>query len=261
MAKFELNDIVIDRIQMGVALNSAGDVLYTLTQLQEATIETTSESKEARDKDGTLIKKFYTGKSGTFSATNALINTNIIAASTGTDKVVASEAAPVVVPFIRQVSKGTAEVEVAGMDVDSVKVVGLSASGAMATTYTKDTAASETAFAVVEGKVMLPKDENVATFTVTGERNVTEGVKITNRADEFPKTVHLVLKALGIDPCEPDVLRSIYIDIPSFQVSPDQNITLNTDSTLDYTGDMQVDYCNANGKELYSIYVPADEAE
>ena len=39
-------------------------LLYVLTQLQDATVDITAESKESRDKDGTLIKKFWTGKSG-----------------------------------------------------------------------------------------------------------------------------------------------------------------------------------------------------
>ena len=59
---FKLDDIVIDRIQMAIAETSSGTLLYTLTQLQDATIETTAESKEARSAEGSLIKKFYTGK-------------------------------------------------------------------------------------------------------------------------------------------------------------------------------------------------------
>ena len=74
MAKFAINDIVIDRIQTAVAFNSAGDVLYTLNQLNNAQIQTTSESKEARDKDGSLIRKIFTGKSGTFTCTLSLIH-------------------------------------------------------------------------------------------------------------------------------------------------------------------------------------------
>lgn len=59
---FALDDIIIDRIQMAIAEKSDGTLLYTLTQLSEATIETTAESKEARDANGSLIKTFYQGK-------------------------------------------------------------------------------------------------------------------------------------------------------------------------------------------------------
>ena len=62
---FKLDDIVIDRIQYGVAMSMDDTTLYyVLTQLQDATVNITAESKESRDKDGTLIKKFWTGKSG-----------------------------------------------------------------------------------------------------------------------------------------------------------------------------------------------------
>ena len=91
---FTLDDLVIDRIQIATAENSKGELLYTLTQLSEATIETTAESKEAKSAEGSLIKKFYQGKAGTFTATNAMINLNVIGAASGTDKQVggASEA-------------------------------------------------------------------------------------------------------------------------------------------------------------------------
>ena len=62
---FKLDDIVIDRIQYGVAMTmDDSTLLYVLTQLQDATVDISAESKESRDKDGTLIKKFWTGKSG-----------------------------------------------------------------------------------------------------------------------------------------------------------------------------------------------------
>lgn len=54
---FSLDGIVIDRIQYGVAENSAGEILYVLNQIADATIEVTAEAKEAKDAQGTLIKK------------------------------------------------------------------------------------------------------------------------------------------------------------------------------------------------------------
>lgn len=251
MPKFAINDIVIDRIQTAVATNTAGDVLYTLNQLNDATIETTSESKEARDKDGTLIRKIYTGKSGTFTATNALLNVNVIAEGTGSKKNVASEGAPLVVPVIKKIKAGTEFVEIPGLAGDTVKVVGETPDGAMAATYTKDTSPSVNDFTVIGNKIMLPTDKEVGTFVVTGNRQITSGTTVQNRSDAFPKTVHLTVKALGFQTCEPDILRAIYIDIPSFQPSPDQNFQVATDATLDFTGDMQVSYCGSEGKVLY----------
>ena len=108
---FKLDDIVIDRIQMAIAEKTDGTLLYTLTQLSEATIETTAESKEARSAEGSLIKKFYQGKSGTFTATNAMLNLNILASSTGTDKEVASDLVKIQAPKIVIVNQDTETVD------------------------------------------------------------------------------------------------------------------------------------------------------
>ena len=59
---FKLGDIIVDRIQYGVAEDFSDNMLQTLTQLQEAKITISAESKEAKDKDGTLVKKFWSLK-------------------------------------------------------------------------------------------------------------------------------------------------------------------------------------------------------
>lgn len=61
---FKLDDVIIDRIQMGVATDFNDNPLYTLTQLQDASISVTAESVDATDRDGVLIKRFWRGKTG-----------------------------------------------------------------------------------------------------------------------------------------------------------------------------------------------------
>jgi uncharacterized iron-regulated protein len=88
---FKLDDIIIDRIQYGLAEDFDGNPLYTLTQLADATIDVTAESKDAVDSTGTLIKRFYQGKSGEFTANNAMLNLNILGAASGEGKVSAND--------------------------------------------------------------------------------------------------------------------------------------------------------------------------
>ena len=84
---------------------------------------------------------------------------------------------------------------------------------------------------------------------------------IANNADKFPRTVKLTLKALAVDPCSADTLQAIYIVLPSFQVSPEVEINIGSDTQeLNYNGALQVDYCSTN-KALYYIYVAEDDAE
>ena len=258
---FSMDGIVIDRIQYGIAEDFSGNVLYTLTQLADAEIAVTAESKEARDANGTLIKKFYTGKAGTFTANNAVLDFNILAEGTGSPKQVASEGNAIIMPGVRTVAKGTAQINIEGLKADTVRVIGIAANGTMVATYTKDTAASATAFAVSGNKVSLPTDTNVNEYVVKFDRDVTSGVKVMNKADEFPRTIKLTLKALAVDVCSPDVLRAVYIELPSFQVSPETSLSLTTDAQLQYSGDLQVAYCGADGKVLYNIYFAEEDAE
>lgn len=75
---FKIDDFIIDRIQMGIAETTSGELLYTLTQLSEATIETTAESVDAVDNTGVLVKRFWRSKAASFTATNALCNLSVM---------------------------------------------------------------------------------------------------------------------------------------------------------------------------------------
>jgi hypothetical protein len=257
---FKLDDIIIDRIQYGVAETFDGELLYTLTQLSEGTIDITAESKDAVDATGTLIKRFYQGKSGEFTAQNAMLNLNILGAASGEGKLTASESAAIAMPKIITVKAGET-VTLANFVEGSVTVNALGTNGAMGKSYIKAAAASATEFGLTTAGILTPPtDEEETQFIVKYTRNVTSGVAIKNKADKFPGTVKLTLKALAVDPCSADTLRAVYIVLPSFQVSPEVSISLQTDATLEYKGTLQVDYCSAD-KSLYEIYFAEEDEE
>lgn len=257
---FSMDGIIIDRIQMGIAEDFDGNVLYTLTQLADATIDVTAESKDATDATGTLVKRFYTAKAGTFTANNAMLDFNIMAAGTGSPKQIASSSAKIVMPKIVTVAKGTETLTITGVKEGTVRVEGIASNGTMVKNYTNDVAAAEDKFSVSGETLTLPKDTSVAKFVVKYDRDVSSGVKVVNRADEFPSTIKLTLKALAVDPCSADTLRACYIVLPSFQVSPETSLSLTTDAQLEYKGDLQVAYCD-DDKTLYEIYFAEDDVE
>lgn len=263
---FSLDGIVIDRIQYGVAENSAGEILYVLNQIADATIEVTAEAKEAKDAQGTLIKKFYSGKAGTFSANNAIVDFNILAASTGTAKEVAASDHKINMPKFFTVKNGVTTVNLDGAIEGTVNVIGISGNGTKVANYTKGAAASKTAFVYADGVVTLPTGVDtaeVAQFMIKYDREVGadgSGVKVVNKASEYPASIILTLKALAIDPCTPDVVRACYIKLPNFQVSPETSISLTTDAQLEYKGDLAVAYCSPD-KTLYEIYFAEEDAE
>lgn len=103
--------------------------------------------------------------------------------------------------------------------------------------------ASHYAFDSSTGVVTLPVTDTYKQFLIRYDRELTSGaVEMVNMADKFPGTIRLVLKVLCVDPCSADTLRAAYIDIPSFQVSPESEVSLSSDNqTIDFSGSLQVD--------------------
>ena len=207
---FKIDDFIIDRIQMGIAESSDGELLYTLTQLSEATIETTAESTDAVDNTGVLVKRFWRAKAGTFTATNAMPNLHVMSASSGTDAQFASSGTKIQMPKILILNKTTDPITLDGLVEGTVRVNAIENNGTMGKKYLQSTAPSTTEFGIAEtNKLSLPTDVEATRFVVKYEREVESGVRITNQANKYPKTIKLTLKCLGIEPCSPDVLRVI----------------------------------------------------
>lgn len=258
---FKLGDLIIDRISMGYAEKFDGTPLYVLTQLSEASIEISAESRDAVDKDGTLIKRFWNAKTGEFTATNAMLNLNVMAAQSGNEANIATADNVIVMPKIITVKAGTT-VDLNGFVAGNrITVNALGTNGAMGKAYTQGTVASATEFGLAGTKLTAPTDTAESQYVVKYDRNVTEGVDILNSADKFPATVRLTLKGLCVDPCEADTLRAVYIVLPSFQPSPETTIALSSDNaTLDFNGSLQTDYCSTD-KSLYHVYYATADTE
>lgn len=187
-----------------------------------------------------------------------MINTNVIGAMSGQGRGVATASNPIVMPAIKIVKAGTVSVSLNSQDstdnvtstyiADSAKVVGMANNGAMSTTTYSPTTGDVSAntFKVVNGVITLPTAGTDGQFlddqfVIMYNRTVTSGYEIVNRSDKYPQTVKLLLKVLYVDPCSADTLRSGLVLLPSFQVSPELEITFSTDGTLDYSGDLQTD--------------------
>ena len=260
--------VIVDRIQFGWAEKFDGTPIYILTQLSEGSLEITAESKDAVDKDGTLIKRFWQGKTGTFTATNAMINLSMLASNSGVDPEVVSDGVikatgnegTLIMPRIITVDSGR-EITLTNAIDGTIECTVLNSNGSMgdrmiaaqsstATTYKFDTTNDSFTAPTIEG----------AQFIVRYKRTVRNGAIVHNSADKFPATIRLILKCLAVDPCHADTLKAMYLELPSFQPSPEITVGLQTDTTLDYTGDLQVKYCDAN-KPLYNIYWCDDDEE
>ena len=240
---------------------STQNPLYVLTQLNNATVDITAESTDVTDKNGNLVKKIWKSKAGSFSATNAFVNTNIIAASSGSTPIFATSGNKVTMPRMLHVKAGTT-VSLGDYVSGSVKVAQYFGDGSIGKTYKLGETANDTDFAIASEtkELTLHTDSETEMYFVKYLREVESGALISNKADEFPSSVRAIMKATYYNPCKKNELKADYIEFPSFQVSPETSFPINADSaTMDFKGDLEIDYCGTD-KVLYNVY-DADEVD
>jgi len=273
---FVLGNFSIDEIIEAVAEDFDGNLLYTLDQLSQASIEISSEKQDITDKNGNVVRSIYASKTGTFNSQNAFLHPQIMNATTGSRIVNASSTAAITnAPKIILLAAGNTAVEYTldATAVDtSVKVIGIFGNGANSQPLTKAAAGGSAAFDpdTLTGTFKYDDDTNKITIPAAGtgcpntylvkfDRSYTAGIKITNSVKEFPDTVKLTLYCSYVDPCD-DSLKALYVVLPSFQASPETTLQLQRgEQTMDFNGSIQTDYCGAD-QTLYIIYIPDENA-
>lgn len=263
---FKLGDIIVDHAQFGFAESFQGDPLYVLSQLSELSISVSGESTDITDAQGNVVATIWRAKTGELTATNAFLSLPLIASKSGSDAEIATTTNVIAMPKIETVEAGATLNLVGYQTGGEVSVAAVDANYNMSPkTYTLGTTASATEFAIdTTGDVPVltpPTDAEEIRYIVKYTRNVTDGAKITNRSDKMPKAIRLTFKVLILDPCDQTNVQAAYIYLPSFQPSPEMEISLSADSqTLDYSGSLHVNYCSIE-KELFTIYIAADDVE
>ena len=260
---FKLGDVIIDRLQFGYGA-LADKALYALTQLQNATIDITADSTDVKDKDGNLVYRKYSGKTGEITATNAFLNLAIAEIVSATDAEVATAEKAIVMPIFKIVNAGET-LDITDAVADSFVVNALSTNGSLGKAYTKCADESPTEFKVDADANTLtpPTDTDEVQYLVKFKKNVKSGAKITISGDKYPKAHELYFKALAVDKCNVNGgYRAVVIHIPSFINSQELSISLEggDSQTMDYKGAILTDTCSV-GQEMVEIYFIDEEEE
>ena len=259
---FDLNNFVIDRIVRGVALSQKDDsVLFSINQIQNASLNCASESTDAVDAMGTPIATFYRAKSAEFSAENALFDMNLMATQLGTTKKVASSAAKIVVPAMESftVTAGLKYELKHTPKAAPTEIYAINGDSTFGVKYVKATSASATAFAIADKTITLPTDVSVGTeMFVMYEYETENAVEVVNSAKNFPVGCKFVMEVLGCDVCDQTNLVYAYVIFNNAKLSPDFDWSIATDGTHPFSMKAQQDYCDKE-KRLFSIIIPGDE--
>lgn len=258
---FTLGNHAIDEIIVATAQDFNDELLYTVDQLSTASVEISAESTDITDKKGNVVRTLYTSKTGTFNSTNAFLHPAIMNAASGSEIEVASSDKKIVMPKIEIVAAGS-KINVA--DAQNIHVIGIYNNGANSAALELDTTASFVdgvgKYAVADDELEVPAkaDDAPVSYLVKYDREVESGIKMSNTAKTFPKTVRLTLQASYVDPCS-DTLKPCYIYFPSFMADPSQTISFDRENVeIDFNGTLQIDYCGCE-QLLYAIYYPDED--
>lgn len=266
-ASIQFENLVIDRPLYGVFRNKNNEVLGSLNQIQNLSISTSSETKDKMDAAGTLVKRFYTSKSVEISAENALFSLSLLGIQTATGKEVADGDNKIELPMIKKFrGDSTITLDVAAID-GTVSVYGLTADGLVDITKKYAPAAEAGAgtytISIQENAnktVIAPPTDATDYIQVVLKYRSATAVRVLQRGDKFPDECEFILNLLVSDACDKETKRLAYIDFPSFQMSPDFDITMDTDSAHPFSGVAAVDYCSPD-KSLFYIAISEEDTE
>lgn len=256
---FKLGNHYIDEILYGVGQNSRDELIFSLDQLNSASISVDAEEQTITDKKGNEVRTSYRNKTGEFTSTSALLHPAVLNVQSGSDITYATSSAPIVMPKIYIVEAGRS-ISVPDLKTGTLRVIGIFGNGA------NDIGMDATASAaLVQGTgsnaiftAPAAGDGLPTSYLVKYERDVVSGAMLTNSTKDFPGQLKLTLFCSYGDPCEND-LRPCYVVIPRFAPNPTMEISLDADSQeIDFNGRMNIDYC-AGSQALYYIYYPEEE--
>lgn len=233
----------IDEILYGVAEKN-GNIEYALDQLSSASIEISADSTDITDKKGNIIRTTYRSKTGTFTATNALLHPAAINAQSGSAIQYAGAGAnqAIAMPKIMVAAPGSV-LTVGDFTDGTLRVIGLFGNGANDIPLTPEAAALLVTGNSGSRVITLPEAQTggPTMYLVKFERDVTSGAMLQNTTAVSSDLVKLTLFCAMGDPCE-DSLRPCYVVIPRFAADPSMTISLDAETQeVDFSGNLNVD--------------------
>ena len=266
---FDLKNFVIDRVVRGIAVAhgankdlgiAAGDVLFSIDQITNPSLNCSSESVDAVDALNVPIATFYRAKSAEFSAENALFDINLLATQSGTKMKTASSENTIEAPCFQTIdikapaeSAATVTIELSHDPIETaghyVKVYTVKADGTIGDKLeplTSGTPANRLSYTRTGKNITLAYTTTDAEPDGIGDNGFMAGeqvfvmyeyvangakdngaVEVVNSAKNFPVGCKFIMEILGCDVCDQTNLIYAYLIFPNAKLSPDFDWTIN----------------------------------
>ena len=255
-----ISDITITSLETITAFDVVtGAYLFTLDELQSATIANTQETEEITGKGGRRLANLKRNKAVTVSGTNGMVSGGLLSAQTGSD--FESKTTKVLWTDHATVTSGAAAttykaVGTAGAEIKELYV--RNADGTLGESMTQDSAAAA-------GKFTYDPDTKALGFY----SDVEDGTEISanvlaNKSDVYSRKAALYVDALGEDKCA-NVFR-IQFFIPKADFSGEFSIEMGDNQTVhEFEAESLAGACvsgNADALWTYTIFgANASDAE
>lgn len=256
-----LNNIIVDRVLRGIFTDKNDNVIFALNQIQDLSLNQTSESQEVKDAFGVSIAELMRSKALEASANNAIYDFGLLAAQYGTTKT--EVGTKLVVPTMESFEvPESKEYTLKNTPVTEPTVIyALNGDSTLGAKYVKESAASETAFAYADGVISIPTGVQVgAEMFVMYEYETENAIEVVNKANEFAKLGKMTFEILAYDVCDPETKLYGYLILPKFQLSNDFDWSIGGDSQQHaFSGKALVDYCSKDKKMCRVVIVDDEE--
>lgn len=264
-----LNNVVIDRVLRGIYSTEKDGIVFSLNQVQNFSLNCTSESQEVLDALGVSIMELMRSKSVEASAENAIFDLGLMSAQFGTKKVAATADEKLVVPTMESFeAEANADGDIKNYTLKHTPVnaptaiYALNGDSTLGAKYAVATAASATECTYANGVIGLPTGAVAGTeYFVMYDYESENAVQVINAANQFPTMGKMTFECLVYDVCDPETKIFAYVILPRFQLKSDFDWSVGGDSQVHpFNGKAHVNYCDKN-KEMVRIVIVDDEED
>lgn len=250
------SELLLDKVR-SLTLHDieTGKMFLRLTQLEESSLSCTAEGEEIVDAIGALITTLYRAKRATFSATNSLFHTGLLAAQYGTQVETASAQNKITDYTYEILTVAEGKVNIAHTPKDDIKYIYSIVNGEVGTAYEVATEADDTHFSVSGTAITVPTGMTGKVY-VEYNYESENAVKISNKGSKFPTMCSAIIYAYFKDKCNDNVVYSGKVIAQKAKLNPEQ-VELSMTSTGKHPFELQFfrDYCDEENDELFAVVV------
>lgn len=254
---FNPNELAIERIRAVEEFDiTTGEMTGRFTQVKEPALNLTSEESPVTDAMGSRIATFYNAQSGTFSFTNALFSSDLLASQFGTKKQVASMENKALVPVSQVVTIGAdhtatlkyVPVGTKGAEIKYVKLYDGKTFGDTLEVTSGSASAGKFVLDASQKKITVSEGVSGKLF-VSYMKESENAILISKTTDSVPSVKRLIIHVIFHNVCDPNIVYSGSIICYRAQIDPtniDINLTTDGGHAANYI--LQKEYCAEDGK-------------